>query len=797
MTTTAASSAPITITGLASGINTSSIVTQLVANESQINTGLQTQVTALQSQLAAWQSFNGNLISLQSAAASLNTPTLYAGVQAASSTPTVATATTQQGADAGQHTLSVSTLAASQEVLSSSFSSSTSEVGASGTVSLNGKQITIASTETLSSIASAINNAGAGVNATVLNVGTGDARLALTSSNTGTVNAISANDVSGNALESLGLVPSSNQTTNIRQLLSSNGDSVAGSIAMPSGTSPVGSQIGDASGAAPSGSFTLGTGSNAVTISGVDLNTMSLTDIANAINNQAGSSGYSAQVVASTSSGTSTSPQQLQIVSSNGVLTSSDFTDPNGILSAIGVTQTGFSDQVTTAADASFTLDNVVYTRSSNNVTDALPDTSLNLLSLGSTNISITQNTTAINTAVQSFVSAYNAVNDYINSQFAFTPNSSTETSGAAQTAPPLFGDQTLTNTQQQLADAINVSTGGLSMQSIGITVSQTGDLALNSSTLDTQLSTNSTAVSNLFGQSGSTTNSDVQYVSAGANTQATSVGYAVNITQPATRAVITGGQPSATTLTAPETLTFSGSLFPGGNIALTLSQGNTLAQTISQINNDNQLNSSIVASQDSSGDLVLSSTGYGSNQQFGVVSSVSGSGGSGILTSPLSGIGQDVQGTINGEAATGLGQALIGNSGNANTDGLELNITAPVAGDYGSVLVTNGVADGLDQLLTNITNTSTGAITNAENAINTEITTDQTQETTNNTTISNYQAQLETEFANMETSVANLQAQGTAMNAEIAGTSSSTTSTTSSTKSASTGSTSTSSSSG
>ncbi len=796
MTTTAA--APITIQGLASGLNTSSIISQLVTSESQINTGLQTSVTNLQSQLSAWQTFNSNLLSLQSSAAALGAPSLYSAVQASSTDPTVASATTSAGAVAGNHTLTVSTLAASQEVLSQSFSSSTTQLGVSGTIGINGKQIAITSSQTLASIATSINNANAGVTATVLNVGTGDTRLSLTSTGTGTVNAISSSDISGTALETLGFVPAAgSQTTITRQLVSSNGDSIAGSIALGSGTSPVASQIGYSSGGAPSGSFSI----NGTTISGIDLNTMSLTDVANSIN-QAGITGISAVVVPSTSSGAATGPQQLQIVSSNKTGTGSSATptppvfsgDTNGVLSALGITQTSYSDQVSAATDASFALDGVAYTRPANTVTDALTDTSISLVSAGTTNISIAQNTSGITSAAQSFVTAYNAVNDYINTQFTYTPNSSTETNGTAQTAPPLFGNQTLTNTQQQLADATDVTSGGLSLASVGISTSQTGDLSLNSSTLISALATNSTAVSNLFGQSGSATDSNVQYVSATSSTVATSTGYAVVVSQPATQAVVTASQPAALTLTAPETLTFGGSNFPQGNVALTLSQGNTLAQTISQINSDGQLNSSIVASQDSLGDLVLTSTGYGSNQGFTVSSNISGSGGTGIGTTTIGAYGIDIAGTINGEPATGLGQTLIGNSGNANTSGLELNISATSAGNYGTVSVTNGIADGLNQLLNNITNPTTGGITSAENTINTEISTDQAQETANQTTITNYQNQLETEFAAMESSVANLQAQGNALNAEVAGTSASTSST-STTKTASTGTSSTSSS--
>jgi flagellar hook-associated protein 2 len=786
-------SSPTTITGLASGLDTSSIITNLVNNESTINNSLITQVSSLQSQLSAWQTFNADLIGLQTASSALSAAKLYSGVTATSSDTSVAGATASTGAAVGSHTLVVNTLAASQEVLSSAFDSSTTAAGATGTIALNGKQIAVTSSETLTQIAAAINTAGAGVTASVLNIGTGDTKLALTATGTGTINGITASDVgSGNALETLGLV-SSSATTDIRQLTSSNGNSIAGSMVLTSGTSAIGTQLGYASGAAASGSFSITTSAGTANVTGIDLNTMSLTQIATAINADAGTSGITAQVVPSTASGTSSGPEQLQIVSSSGTLTSSDFSDPNGILSSIGVTQKAFTTQATQATDANFTLDDVTYSRSSNTVTDALPDTSLTLSDEGTTNVSVSQDTSAIDTAMQSFVSAYNTVNDYITTQFTYTPNTSSETSGTAQTSPALFGDQTLSNTQQQLADAVNVSTGGISLATVGLTVGTTGDLSLDTDTLNSEISTNSTGVANLFGQSGSTTNSAVQYVTGTTSTLPTALGYAVNITQPATQAVVTAKTASAATLPSAETLSFSGTLFPNSTVSITLNSGNTLAQSIAQINTDSQLDSLLTASQDSSGDLVLSSTAYGASQGFTVVSNVA-SGGTGIGSSTVGADGTDVAGTINGEAATGLGQTLIGNSGNKNTDGLELNVTATTAGSYGDVLVSSGIGTGLSQLIANITNATTGAITSAESNINSEISSDQTQETTNNTTIATYKAQLETEFANMETQVASLQAQSTAMNAEIAGAAGTTTSSSSSTKSASTGTTSSSS---
>ena len=55
---------------------------------------------------------------------------------------------------------------------------------------------------------------------------------------------------------------------------------------------------------------------------------------------------------------------------------------------------------------------------------------------------------------------------------------------------------------------------------------------------------------------------------------------------------------------------------------------------------------------------------------------------------------GLDVAGTINGEAATGSGQTLTGNSGTAHVDGLVLTYTGSATGGIGDLTFTLGVAD-------------------------------------------------------------------------------------------------------
>jgi len=96
---------------------------------------------------------------------------------------------------------------------------------------------------------------------------------------------------------------------------------------------------------------------------------------------------------------------------------------------------------------------------------------------------------------VNDFVSAYNAVVQAINTQFTYTAGASSQ--------PPLFSDSSLQNVQSTLAKDINYFTtgnGGISgLSSIGVSLQQDGTLSVNSATLNSALSSNATAVANLF----------------------------------------------------------------------------------------------------------------------------------------------------------------------------------------------------------------------------------------------------------------------------------------------------------
>ena len=90
---------------------------------------------------------------------------------------------------------------------------------------------------------------------------------------------------------------------------------------------------------------------------------------------------------------------------------------------------------------------------------------------------------------------------------------------------------------------------------------------------------------------------------------------------------------------------------------------------------------------------------------------------------------GLDVAGTINGEAATGSGQTLKGNSGEASVDGLSIKYTGSAGGvDAGMVKLTFGVAELFERSLFSITDSLEGYVSYKQQSLQGNISRYETQ---------------------------------------------------------------------
>ncbi|HVT14166.1 MAG TPA: flagellar filament capping protein FliD [Fimbriimonadaceae bacterium] len=740
---TSGSISGINFSGLSSGIDTSSIIQKLVSLESQPLQTYQSQLSDLQNQQSVFAGLKTQLQSIASAVSALNAPLAFNPVSATSSDTTVATITGSTTAAAGIYNLTVSKLAQAQKIASAAQTDTTSALNKTGTFVVNGKVIQVSATDSLQKIAQNINSAGAGVTASLIDGGSGNAYLTIAANSSGVKNKIQIADVTGGVMGSLGVIGGAATsretiTNGVTSYNFSSSTQTLGQLLPNSGITSASFQV----------------DGNTVN---VDFSSDTLTSLAAKIT--AAGSPSTVRTVTDSSGNTT---YKLDIVSTVGGDT---FTDSQNVLQALGVLQQAPTSELVKAQDASYSLDGVPLTSSSNTITTAIPGATLTLLNADATTpktatLSLTKDTNSIQKNIQAFADAYNSAIDYVNQ------NSSFDTKSYA--SGPLFGDPTAQQVVSGVSSLLFSNMPGAvgsytNLASIGFGLDENGKITVDSSKLSAAIANSPDSLQSLFETVGSSSASGLNYITAGNNTKSGT--YSVNITALPTYAsyVAKGAQTDPTSNA--ENLTFSGSLF-GSNIVLAIPQGTDQAGLIDLINNDSRLNTLIQAGTDGNGHLKLTSLKSGSLGNF-TVSSNQGDdtgdvSGIGTGTDGTISLGADLQGTINGEAATGGPNGMLtGNSGNANTDGLQIQYQGTSTGVIGNITVNKGIAATIGDMINQFTDPISGllaardqAFTSEENDINDSITKLQQQ-------VQDLTTQLQTKFANMESAIAQLQQQG------------------------------------
>lgn len=213
--------------GLGSGLDVNGIVSQLMALEQRPLTQLSTKEARQQAQLSAFGSLKGALSSFQTSAKALAKPALFTGMSATLADTSLASVSASNSAAKGSHEIQVTQLAQAQKIKSDAFASTNDTVG-SGTLTIEfgrydddglgnitfnnhpekaAKTITIeAGKSSLADIRDTINQADAGVTASIVNDGSGN-RLVIASEETGLTNAlkITVNDDDSNPTDNAGL----------------------------------------------------------------------------------------------------------------------------------------------------------------------------------------------------------------------------------------------------------------------------------------------------------------------------------------------------------------------------------------------------------------------------------------------------------------------------------------------------------------------------------------------------------------------------------------------------------------
>lgn len=194
-----------TVDGLVSGLDTTTIINQLIQIQAAPQDRLKSSLSSTQAEVTAFQAVNTKMAGLQGAADKLAQSAAWGSVSATSSSTAVA-ATASSGALTGALTFSVQALAAAKSSISSQTYSSTTASGAITDIPLeirNGDgtlRASISPTGTsLADVVRAVNSSStAGVSAAAVQVSPGVYRLQLTSKTTGTASDFSVTGA-GNA----------------------------------------------------------------------------------------------------------------------------------------------------------------------------------------------------------------------------------------------------------------------------------------------------------------------------------------------------------------------------------------------------------------------------------------------------------------------------------------------------------------------------------------------------------------------------------------------------------------------
>ena len=150
----------ISFDGLVSGINSSEIVSQLMALERQRNiVPLQRREAMLTAKQAAWRDVRSGLAALQSKLTDLKLVGTYTGMKASSANEEVVMATAKAGAGTATYTIKVEQLATAQQMWSKQFGSETELGVGSGTIQVNGVNMEYGEEDNLTGLAQKINEA--------------------------------------------------------------------------------------------------------------------------------------------------------------------------------------------------------------------------------------------------------------------------------------------------------------------------------------------------------------------------------------------------------------------------------------------------------------------------------------------------------------------------------------------------------------------------------------------------------------------------------------------------------------
>ena len=499
------------------------------------------------------------------------------------------------------------------------------------------------------------------------------------------------------------------QSLAVRNVFSTTNETVGtGTLTFTFGTTGYTSDSNNANDTYDSFAAKAGVASTSITINS---NNNSLTGIRDAINDA--SFGVTAAIVKNgagyqllISSDDTGVENSVQIsVSDSG---DSNNTDANGLSRLAFNASAGTTNvyQTVSGADAAYKVNGLSLTSPSNIVTNVIDGLTLTLTTTttSSATVSVTENTSGIKAAINTFVAGYNGFMDTVDDLTGY--NFATKKGGDLQ------GDFTALSALNRVRATLGAAANGYSgtftrLAEIGISATSEGKLSVNDTKLTAALSSsldNVAAVLTRFAEPSA--GSGIRSVSV---TDSVAKGsYAVAVSSMAT-----SGSKSSSSLSAPYTinsgndtlkLTIDG--VESGTITLAQQSYASLSALATELQTKINADTTLRAAEKGASVSVVGSTIEISSNSVGSTSSIKLNNGTGDSTLTTLGFdtnvstnGADLVGTINGLAGTSAGNILIGGVGSA-TVGLSMEITSTAGG---TVTVSQGVMDQLDTLLVDL----------------------------------------------------------------------------------------------
>jgi flagellar hook-associated protein 2 len=329
------------------------------------------------------------------------------------------------------------------------------------------------------------------------------------------------------------------------------------------------------------GDFTIGVaGGTSATIAVTS--GMTLSDLAEAINDQSDTTGVSATLLK-----VSAGAYRL-VLSATDTNVDISLSDTSGVAAAIGLVDDSgdFTNVLQAAQPAIATIDGVTITSDSNQLTDTIPGLAISLLQVTTTDQTVTLDVEAdyadIKTAITEFIDAYNALRDFLDT------NSEVSADGTVAEDAVLFADSLLRGVTKQLSATLSAKAGSdtndaNSLAALGVTLNADNKLELSDeTTLDNLLLTDLDGLRSFF-ESGFTTTDSALKLLKNSSTASLDFTLDVTVTDGAISNVTVGGESGLFTVSGSRIVGAAGTIYEGLSFALVADQSVSIGVKLTQ----------------------------------------------------------------------------------------------------------------------------------------------------------------------------------------------------------------------